>query len=107
MAPTIANTDRFVGTYVNKTDPRCSRSISRLSDSWVKLEGMVGSVANAGVCNGTTDDITWGPYYGNVKGDSLVMDLTKAGGPKEYTGTFDSTDKKITWSSGHSWSMMF
>ena len=61
---------------------------------------MVGSVANHGACNGTKDDLEFGPFVGKITGDNIVIDLSTKGGPKDLTGTWSPSTKRIVFTDG-------
>merc|ERR1712146_525972 len=90
----------FDGTYSDPNHPNCTRTISARTADKAVVTGTDG--ANGGACDGTTD-VQWGPLDAKVNGETIVIDFSPKGGPKDLTGTLSEDSKRINWADGNFW----
>jgi len=97
--PLLANAVDFTGSYSDPKHPNCKRNIAvEKGNPTAQISGTDG---NPG-CPVGGEGKTWA-LSGRVDGDSLLVDFSPKGGPKDLKGTWDGDG--IRWPDGNKWTL--
>ena len=92
----------FSGQYSDPKHPNCRREIVVVDRNTVKITGTDGTP-------GCPPDGSGRPWVltGKINGDSLLVDFSPKGGPKDLEGIYDdgTSPESIKWPDGNSWTM--
>lgn len=101
-APIVGNAIDFSGKYSDPKHPNCRREIVYVDRTTVKVKGTDGNP-------GCPPDGSGKPWelLGKINGDSILVDFSPKGGPKNLEGIFDgeTAPESIKWPDGNSWIM--
>jgi hypothetical protein len=97
-APLISHAAQFDGSYSDPFHPNCLRVI--------KTEGAEAKISGTDGTPGCPPDGAGKKWnlVGKIQGDSILVDFTPKGGPKDLNGVYDKgAAPGIIWPDGNKW----
>lgn len=104
-SPMAANaaTD-FTGSYADPFHPYCLREITQVTGATAGAATVSGTDGTPG-CPPDGSGRVWS-LVGKIEGDSILVDFTPKGGPKDLKGVWESAPKPgIRWPDGNLWAV--
>lgn len=90
----------FSGTYNDPNHPNCRRQIQVLGSQAI----LTGTDGNPG-CPPDGSGEEW-QLLGQIVDDTILVDFSPKGGPKDLKGVWDTTDPAgILWPDGNKWTL--
>jgi hypothetical protein len=103
-APMAANADLgvdFTGSYADPKHPNCLREVRIVSGNKADVSGTDGTPGCPTDGSGKKWDLV-----GKIEGDSILVDFTPKGGPKDLKGVWEPAPVPgIRWPDGNLWNV--
>ena len=103
-SPLVGHAIDFSGQYSDPNHPHCLREIVVVDRTTVQVKGTDGNPGCSPVdgSGGTPWELT-----GKINGDSILVDFSPKGGPKDLMGVYDgaTAPESIKWPDGNSWTL--
>lgn len=96
---TVSHTSLVINSLLDPKHENCLRVI-QMDGNIAKISGTDGTPA----CPADGSNTKQWSLVGKVQGDSILVDFSPKGGPKDLKGKFDGTG--IQWPDGNKWSFI-